>query len=394
MTHAFEPSTDALVPPKSENDNEPARGPLKTLWQAFRVREDEHLSAADSASTIFRFFRSDHVVDLNRFFTLALYVFLAVVLIGTLYAITKPAIHLASHPTPGAVFYHGRLAFFIHFALVSITDVLPTIITFVAPAITICGGIMAWTYLSAATRLGVVDLFGCEIRTLCRVSTAFDIGRIYVARYDGKVTDDQPTQSSGFKSEEDYFPVFGSNSHDLEALEATVVGYITEFYTYMKTFRDLQRKLLEDNNSAQERKWLTANSIYVLYLGFESARKAINELVEFEPTQAENILVVFLTELVCYPFLCRLFINDELRLSRLLLRLDEYQKKVRELVAIVDAHKDDADWAAAMRTLPELIERYNDMLKVLTDINIQAAASMKPLDERRPRRPVSVASAA
>lgn len=253
---------------------------------------------------------------------------------------------------------------------------------------------MAWTYLSAATRLGVVDLFGCEIRTLCRVSTAFDIGRIYVAKYDGKVTDDRPTQSSGFKSEEDYFPVFGSNSHDLEALEATVVGYITEFYTYMKTFRDLQRKLLEDNNSAQERKWLTANSIYVLYLGFESARKAINELVEFEPTQAENILVVFLTELVCYPFLCRLFINDELRLSRLLLRLDEYQKKVRELVAIVDAHKDDADWAAARRTLPELIERYNDMLKVLTDSNIQAAASMKPLDERRPRRPVSVASAA
>lgn len=398
MSHPFDPSAEPFVSPHSENDNEPTagasgklnaeesqRGPLKTLWQAYRVREDEHLSATDSASTVFRFFRSDHVIDLNRFFKLALYIFLALIVIGTLYAIAKPAIHLASHSTPGSIYYHGRRAFVFHIFLVSMTDVLPTIITFVAPAITICGGIMAWTYLSAATRLGVVDLFGCEIRTLCRVSTAFDIGKLYVARYDGKVIDNQPPQSNGFKSEEEYFPIFSSNSHDLESLEATVVGYITEFYTYIKTFRDLQRKLLEVN-SAQERKWLTGNSIYVLYLGFESGRKAINELIEFEPAQAENILVVLLTELVCYPFLCRLFKDDELRLSRLTLRLSDYDKEVRELVATVDAYGDDPDWAPAKRTLPELIERYNDMVAILKEIKVAEAQSMPPLDERRPRK--------
>ncbi|MGA2895095.1 MAG: hypothetical protein ABSE22_19690 [Xanthobacteraceae bacterium] len=401
----FDTAAEPLVPAKSENDNEastgatdssqsdnakrnqttPKRGVLATLWYAYRVHEGEQLSAEDSASTIFRFFRSDHVVDLKLFFKLAFYLFLTVICVGTLYAVAKPAIHLLSHPMAGAVYYGGRRAFILHFLTVSTSDVLPALAAFVAPAITICGGIMAWTYLSAATRLGVVDLFGCEIRTLCRVSTAFDIGKIYVARYDGNAIDNQPTQSGGFKSEEEYFPVFSSNSHDLEALEATVVGYITEFYTYMKTFRDLQRKL-QETHAPEETKWLTANSLFVLFLGFESARKAIKELIEFEPTQAENILIILLTELTCYPFLCRRFVQDELRLSRLTLRLGAYDREVRELIATVDAHGNDADWAAAKRTLPELIERYNDMLKTLTKVGVEEAQFIPPLIGRRTRK--------
>jgi hypothetical protein len=55
------------------------------------------------------------------------------------------------------------------------------LITYFAPALPIYAAVIAWTYLTAATRLGVVDLFACEMRTVCRVGTAFDIGVTYIA---------------------------------------------------------------------------------------------------------------------------------------------------------------------------------------------------------------------
>ena len=61
----------------------------------------------------------------------------------------------------------------------------------------------------------------------------------------------------------------------------------------MKTVRDLQRKLAE-NEPAKTAEATYANLIYVLYLGHESARKAIKELVEFQPTRAENIMMKYI----------------------------------------------------------------------------------------------------
>lgn len=380
----------------------------RTLRRAARA-PDNQLTAAEASSTLFRFFRSNHVADLQLIAVSAAFVFLMhclfvlvfVVLLGPVYHFVTHLLvhllHLFEHPLPAAAsdgaiaarLWHGievLLGMFDRSVNVLGSHILPALTTYIGPAIPICGGVIAWAYLSAATRLGVVDLFACEIRTLCRVSTAFDIGKVYVARYEGRVIDNQPTQSGGFKSEEDYFPVFTSNSHDLEALEATVVGNITEFYTYMKAVRDLQRKLAE-TNTPEATKPIIANIIFVLFLGFESARNAVKELIEFEPTQAENILIILLTELVCYPFLCRHFKQDELRLSRLTLRLDDYDKEVCGLIATVDAHgDDDADWTPAKRTLPELIERYNDMLKTLEEVGVKQAVSMPLLKERRPRR--------
>jgi hypothetical protein len=120
------------------------------------------------------------------------------------------------------------------------------------PALPIYGAIVAWAYLSASARLGVVDLFACEILTLCRVGTAFDIGKHYVDQYDSLrprekrgAVNKQPAGSANFVSQEDYFPVFDNNSRDLQVLEASVVRNITAFYTYMKATRDAQRRLAQ-----------------------------------------------------------------------------------------------------------------------------------------------------
>jgi hypothetical protein len=40
-----------------------------------------------------------------------------------------------------------------------------------------------------------------------------------------------------------------------------------------------------------------------MYLGYESARSAINNLVEYQPPRAERLIVILLTELKCFSFL-------------------------------------------------------------------------------------------
>jgi len=68
---------------------------------------------------------------------------------------------------------------------------------------------MGWAYQSASKRLGIVDLFACEIGTLCRVGTIFDIGKRYVDAYFAAPSDKPPSCAS-FVSKEEYFPVFAS----------------------------------------------------------------------------------------------------------------------------------------------------------------------------------------
>src|SRR5204863_2486328 len=97
---------------------------------------------------------------------------------------------------------------------------------YVGAALPIYGGIIAWAYLTASARLGIVDLFACEISTLCRVGTIVDIGKRYVdqagfARPDDHVKFGQRSAASGnFVAQENYFPVFASNSKELQPLEA------------------------------------------------------------------------------------------------------------------------------------------------------------------------------
>jgi hypothetical protein len=363
---------------KTGNESRERRGLFRTLWLAWRVRDNEELSAEDAASTPFRFFRSKHVADLKLVAELALILLCFHFSLVVIYAISSPIAHFITNPHlhPGSA---DKLA---HVLDVLFTRVVGLLFTYVGPAITIYGAIVAWSYLSASKRLGIIDLFACEISTLCRVGTIFDVGKIYVDMYDqgpaaaihAKAKHVVPSQS--FVSQEDYFPIFDHNSSDLESLEALVVESITEYYTYMKAARDLLRKLTSIDVShlpkpgdgapdgAAKDPWhqSVADLIYVLFLGYESARKAITDLTEFQPTHAEHVIVILLTELICYSFLCKFLEHDKVRFARLQLRQSDYESAIPALIEEVNRkYKGNQGkyWAPAKRTVPELKDRYN-----------------------------------
>ena len=78
------------------------------------------------------------------------------------------------------------------------------------------GGVLAWTYQTGSARLGVVDLFACEIATLCRVGAVVDMVHRYVTLFEKGpqvglphvVDGEAPADTSHFTSQESYFPVF------------------------------------------------------------------------------------------------------------------------------------------------------------------------------------------
>jgi len=320
------------------------------LWRAIRLPDDQQ-SAEEAASSFFRFFRSKHVADLRMIFLLA---------------------------TVGAAIIAVFLLVWGSFALIG-------------PVLTVYGAITAWAYLGAVNRLGVVDLFACEIKTLCRVGTIIDVGERYIRSFKTGPADTETTRSANFVSQEDYFPIFDGNSRDLEALEALVVGNITEFYTYMKATRDSQRKLAETATSPSPQKqdakeeldpWRAAmaNLIYMLYLGFESGRKAIEDLIEFEPTRAEARMIILITELPCYAFLRENFKDDELRSERLKLRQEVYRVVVPKLLRAARAQhgKNEDAWQPAMRTAGELERRYDEMRAACEEIATKPALRPSP----------------
>jgi hypothetical protein len=316
---------------------------IRTLWRAVLLPE-KSLSAKESASTLFRFFRSKHVADLRLIFVLAT--------IGI-------AIHV------GVVFWISGL------------PRSGSSLGYIGSGLVLYGAVNAWVYLTAATRLGVVDLFACEISTLCRVGTIVDMAKRYVELHKRSAIDAETAHAAGFVSQEDYFPIFANNSRDLQALEALVVVNITEFYTYMKATRDSQRKLADTKPSqapldeSKPDPWhaALANMIYMLFLGYESARKSVRDLIEFEPTRAEDTMVILLSELICYAFLCRTFKGDQLKSARLELRRIDYVRDIRELYTKVNAGHGDNDkyWIQAKETAPQLKIRFEEDLRVSID---------------------------
>src|SRR5215472_3378049 len=100
---------------------------------------------------------------------------------------------------------------------------------FVGAIFILGGGVLAWTYQAGSARLGVVDLFACEIATLCRVGAVVDMVQRYVDLFESgphaaqhAIDGDAPTDASRFNSQESYFPVFDTSVKDLQALEADV----------------------------------------------------------------------------------------------------------------------------------------------------------------------------
>jgi hypothetical protein len=359
-----------------ENEQKPgllAGLSLRTLRRAYSEPASQ-LTEEEAASTLFRFFRSRHVVDLRLIVVTILgllAVYLIIIAIGAL-------VQYYDHPEDS----HAEL-----------------LVRLIGPAVGIAGLIVSWAYKSASTRLGIIDLFGCEIGTLCRVGTIFDIGTRYVSAYDGPagVKDDGAKKRDApekYTSQEDYFPIFDQNSKDLQLLEALVVCHITAFYTFMKATRDTQRQLAtlpspnemhlpEGADPGAQTPWHATllDVVYMIFLGYEAGRQAIDQLIEFEPAAAENTIVILITELTCYGLLLRKLKDDRLRYPRLKLRQEQYRDLTPRLYREIEAHRENEYWRPACELLPQLKERYeaalgetmDQALKNLGDKEVAAA---------------------
>ena len=355
---------------------------------ARRLRTDH------SADTVDRLFKSKHVNDLRLISAVALILFVWFSGVSALIGIGTGVLDDTTNEELGG------LPLAVHSCIAGVDEFLKLF----GPTIAVFGAILAWAYQVGSARLGIVDLFACEIDTLCRVTTVTDIVRHQIDMFnDGphvEISGGGGSRSStnGFISKENYFPVFESNSSDLKALEAKVVINITAFYTYMKAVRDSLRKLAEmrptsavsqprSDASLKLDPWHESlrNVLYMLYLGLESARKAIDDLVEFEPEQAERMIVILISELPAYRFLRDQYTDtQDMRYQRLILRGAEYLALIPALCQLVETHKPvpvdivkaeatqgDPDkarqWLQALKLVPELRHRYDELTNLAVD---------------------------
>jgi hypothetical protein len=329
----------------------------------------------EASSTISRFFRSRHVADLRLISQVAFCIIL--LLIGLMLAIVFfPTYLIPTNLNPGDSKSTD----------LKLNDKLEWVKFYVAyfgAPITFAATAIAWAYLSASKRLGIVDLFACEMSTLCRVGTIVDVASRYVDTY-GQTANGAAAHSgkrekppTNFVSQENYFPVFETNSRDLQALEAQVVIDITAFYTYMKATRDTQRRLsaaiaaTSNGSSLKERHAILATIIKMLFLGYESGRKAVETLIEYEPTKTDITIMILITELKCYSFLLK---HDEEctkgLYARIKLRESEYSRLMKEIPQQVEAGlkqvekngRTSIEWKKAELALPLLRERYDEVL--------------------------------
>jgi hypothetical protein len=222
-------------------------------------------------------------------------------------------------------------------------------------------------------RLGIIDLFSCEIITICRVVAVADTARNLVEAYSNP-----PGTARKFTSEENYSPIFNSNARDLENLEARVVERVTEFYTYLKTMRDYLRNVADIQHPDKAiDAWQTSmrNTIYMLFLMLESGRKAIDQLVEYQPERALYNAEILLSEIIVYGFLWERYRKDALsnpnrnaRFERLHLRRKEYLPIVSQLNSSVAENISRSDpeseaWGKVSALLNELNLCYREVFE-------------------------------
>ena len=300
---------------------------IRQLWA--RLTKDE------AAATFIRLAKSQHVADLQLIFWISL----LLMLIGSVFAIVW-------HQWVDTAGVIGTAA------LIS--------------AIVGTGfGILTWTYQTGSVRLGIVDLFACEITTICRVSGIVELAPRYVQIYRTP-----PAEPMNFSSQEHYTPVFDNNSKDLESLESRVVLHVTEFYTYLKAMRDYLRILGSVARPRDEIDlWRSSlrSVIYMFFLMMESARKSVARLIEYEPEYAENTIVILLSELVAYGLLLEVFQAEELKqpgfealLKRLELRKSDYLDLVPKVYWSAMSAAEDVAWKPAVALTGDLNVRFHD----------------------------------
>jgi hypothetical protein len=346
----------------------------------------------DQHATVVRLFVSRHVKDLRLIVGAASVLMLLLLVIGPVLAVrsqeaTKCQGSSICDWTSAKIWLPAASSFLV----------------FLTPVIGAFGLLLGWAYQTGSARLGVVDLFACEISTLCRITTVLDSVNRLVDRFN---VGPQPGSSGSgalpaaqFSSEENYFPVFDACVRDLQTLDAEVVINIAAFYTYMKAARDSLRSLAgispeasdlaaPPSQSAVQGPWheVARNVLYLLYLGLESARKSIKDLVEFQPELMERTIVILISELDAYGFLRQQFTQkDDPRHERIQMRLADYQQLVPRLCSVVDTGEAESQrmpshkvssvsrWLPSWLLLPELRKRFQEA------VGSSAVGSTRPI---------------
>lgn len=344
------------------------------------------ISATETASTLRRFFTSQHVADLRWIVIWTIFFFI-------LYCCLMWWLYANSPSIPAGSISNSHILGHMHEVLGNNSSFL---VDYIGPAIGFGGLIIGWAYQSASARLGIVDLFASEIGTLCRVGTIFDVASRYTALYERRpINSTRGSQlegsSANFVSQEEYFPVFANNSGALQALGAPVIAHITEFYTYMKAIRDERRRMAgsssttpaDNENVTAGVAWQasTINVIYMLFLAYESGRNALRELIEVRSIQTDLAISTLFTELTCYATLLTHFSNarsssqvlpgekrlappeQDFRYARLLLRREVYAREVKRICELVEKERGAREkyWARLRGSLPELIYRWRQV---------------------------------
>jgi hypothetical protein len=323
------------------------------------------LRLGKESSTFERLGRSRHVADLRLIFSVTVIMMIVGVIAALAFCYEYQAVtNWKELHQGGGIWPWVRLGFA---AIVSSGP-------FIGAICMLGGGVLAWTYQTGGVRLGVVDLFACEIATLCRVCAVVDMVPRYITLFEEgpqgtqshPIDGELPNDTSRFTSQESYFPVFDVSVKDLQQLEADVVKHVTAFYTYMKVVRDSLRGLTHikppEPGCPRNNDWHRAicNVIFMQFLGLESARKAIKNLVEFEPTQAEDMITVLLSELLAYGFLREQFRGD-IRERRLQARDAAYRKDIPALHRLVMTAQ-GRQWDAAKDLSTEMMKRFDRVL--------------------------------
>jgi len=274
----------------------------------------------------------------------------------------------------------------------------------IGAALASLGGIVAWCYKTGNTRLGTIDLFSCEITTLCRICVVNGLADNCINTF-RQVANNAPehSQFSRFDSVETYTPIFDGNAKELRELNVKALINATAFYTYWKATRDAFRKLAtlstkeELEADVNRKRWRDGmrNVVYMQFLAAESARKAVGDLIEYEPNRSENEITILLNELPAYRFLLEEF-RDDVRHERLALRLSRYHEIVPKIIERVEreykvyesVERAKAefpnrvgldhlcrDWAKAHRMLTDLNSRYTSaVVEVPPDLIARQAA--------------------
>ena len=258
----------------------------------------------------------------------------------------------------------------------------------------------------ATTLLAGLGLFACEITTLCRICTINGLADTCIASFTADTMSDNMREQFGhFESSETYTPFFDTNAKELHSLSVKVLTNITAFYTYWKATRDAFRKLAKTQTTTATAPSNTDSDawhremcdiMYMQFLACESARKAVRDLIEFEPNNAENTITILVSELPLYRFLLNHFKKGDLRYARLELRLNRYVLVVPEVYyRTEDAHAKYKDVDTARKHLPhlaldeleEVCREWEKAYEMLGELKSRYEAAIGKFPLRHSRRP-------